>query len=481
MSILIKSCKKNEPITNYRKLNQSVVILLLLLFFLPLLSGCLLPSSLTGSIEGYIYEDIDTEIIPLEKAMVTISGSSNTAQSDKDGYYRLDEISVGFNTLTVTKERYISQNMSNVEVSENEIILIKDIIMYLNDEESLFEKGKNYYISEDYNQAVNAFQQLISDFPESKYADYAQFYIGCSYYNLSSFETSITEFRKILNNYPDSEYTDDAQFYIGYCNEKKLGYYSKALLEYHELINNYPDSMWADDAQLGMGNCYYANGEYDNAIIEYQKVITEYGDSPLHDLTQYSIAHCYRKLSNYDKAITEYKKVISNYPGSDYSAPAQYYIGYTYYQEKEALKAIAEFKKVINNYSGAVWPGESEDRLIAPCAQYYIAWCYEKELGQYFNAINAYQLVINDYPDSTWSDGREIPPEAQFQIGECNRAFGIEEEDEIIQRGFLDAAIDAYQLVIDNYSGSTWFDGSLIAEDAQYWIDWINVTYPESE
>jgi len=477
VSLLI-NCKKNEPKPNCRKLYQNILILLLLSLFL-FSSGCLSPSSPTGSVEGFVYEETDDGTIPLEGALVTISGSSNSALTDSDGYYRIDKVAIGINSLTVVKDGYASKNITDIEVKENEVILIQDIITRFSVEESLLEEGIDYYISGDYNQAIDAFQQLVDDFPDSEHADYAQFYIGCSYYILSSFQTSINEFDKLLENYPDSKFADDAQYYIAYCNEKKLGYYSKALLEYYELIYNYPDSMWADDAQLGMGNCYYANGEYDNAIIEYQKVISEYEDSTLHGLTQYSIAHCYRKLSNYEEAIIEYTKVISDYPESDYSAPSQYYIGYTYYQEKETLQAIAEFQKLINDYPGAVWPGESQNRLIAPCAQYYIAWCYEKELEQYSSAINAYQLVIDNYSGSTWSDGREIPPEAQFQIGECNRALGIGEEDEIIQRGFLDAAINAYQLVIDNYPGSTWSDGSSIAEDAQYWIDWINENYPQ--
>ena len=479
MSLLIKNCKKNEPKPNCKKLYQNILILLVLSLFL-FSSGCLAPSSPTGSVEGFVYEETDDGTTPLQGALVTISGSLSSALTNSDGYYRIDKVAIGINSLTVVKDNYASKNITDIEVKENEVILIQDIITRFSVEESLLEEGNDYYISGDYNQAIAAFQQLVDDFPDSEHADYAQFYIGCSYYNLSSFQISINEFDKLLENYPDSKFADDAQYYIAYCNEKKLGYYSKALLEYYELIYNYPNSMWADDAQLGMGNCYYANSEYDNAIIEYQKVITEYEDSTLHDLTQYSIAHCYRKLSNYEEAIIEYTKVISDYPESDYSAPAQYYIGYTYYQEKETLQAIAEFQKLIDDYPGAVWPGESQNRLIAPCAQYYIAWCYEKELKQYSNAINAYQLVINNYPGSTWSDDREIPPEAQFQIGECNRALGIEEEDEIVQRGFLDAAINAYQLVIDNYSGSTWSDGSLIAEDAQYWIDWINENYPEN-
>ena len=292
MSLLIQNCKKNEPKPDCRKSYQNILILLVLSLFL-FSSGCLAPSSPTGSVEGFVYEETGYNgTAPLQGALVTVSGSSNIALTDSDGYYRIDKVATGFNSLTVVKENYASKSITGIEVKENEIILIQDIITRLSDEELLFNQGEDYYISEDYSQSIAAFQQLIDDFPDSEHVDYAQFYIGCSFYNLSSYETSIDEFNKLLENYPNSEFADDSQYYIGYCYEKKLEYYTKAFLEYYELIKNYPDSMWADDAQLGMGNCSYANGEYDYAITEYQKVITEYGDSSLHDLAQYSIAHC---------------------------------------------------------------------------------------------------------------------------------------------------------------------------------------------
>ncbi|GAJ06193.1 unnamed protein product, partial [marine sediment metagenome] len=98
----------------------------------------------------------------------------------------------------------------------------------------------------------------------------------------------------------------------------------------------------------------------------------------------------------------------------------------------------------IDNYHDSTWPGESE-RFIAPCAQYYIGWCLGEKLGQWEDAISAYQLVIDNYPNSTWSSGNEIPPDAQYQIGWCYEQLELWCE-----------AIDAYQLVIDNYPGTTW-------------------------
>ncbi len=418
-----------------KKIFKNLLIVALLSFFLLLSSGCLFSSSLPkGSVEGYVYEKtiIDTTI-PLEGALVSITGSSNIALTDTDGYFRIDEVSIGARTLTITKKGYIAKKLVIV-IKENEITLADDgnpIIVSAVDDKFLFDGGVIYYNSGDYSNAITTFQQLINEFPDSPYAD-------------------------------------DAQYYIAYINEKKFGYYSKALLEYYELLINYPDSIWADDAQLGMGNCYYASGEYNNAIVEYQKVINDYPNSPFHGYAQYYIGHSCRRLYDFEQAVIEFNKVIENYPESDYSAPAQYYIGYSYYEAQDYIQAIIEFQKVIINYPDDIWP-DGQNRLVAPCAQYYIGWCYGQKLGQWGNAIPAFQLVIDNYPNSTWSNGPEIPPDAQYQIGWCYEQL----------EQWSDAII-AYQKVIDNYPNSTWGGGSSIPADAQSRIDWINENHPPS-
>ena len=393
-----------------RKFYQNIIILLLLLSFLLLLNGCLFSPFSKGSVEGYVYEETIINTRPLEGALVSINGSSSTALTDAEGYFRTDEVSIGARTLTIMKEGYITYKILGIVIKENETTLIDNgnpIIVSAKDDKFLFDSGIIYYDLEDYSNAITTFQQLITDFPNSLYAD-------------------------------------DAQYYIGYINENKLGYYIKALLEYQELIDNYPDSLYADDAQLGIGNCYYVTYDYSHALEAYQKVIDDYPESSLFALSQYSIAQSYRKLANYEQAILEFTKVIGNYPESNYAAPAQYYIGYSHYQAQDYSQAILEFQKVIDYYSDFTWPGESE-RLISPCAQYYIGWCFGEKLGQWEDAISAFQKIIDDYPGSTWSSGNKIPPDAQYQIGWCYEQLEL-----------WCKAIDAYQLVIDNYPGTSW-------------------------
>ena len=406
MLLLIKNFKKIKT----DKGPSPVIFLILLFFSLLLLNGCLFSPLTKGSVEGYIHEETVIDTRPLEGALVSITGSSNTALTDEEGYFRIDEVSIGSRTLTIIKEGFPKYNLLNVLIEEGETTQAfggNPIILQPCTDKYLFDGGVIYYNLEDYSAAINAFQQLLDDFPESPYAD-------------------------------------DAQYYIAYINEKMFGYYSKALLEYYQLLINYPDSIWADYAQVGMGNCYYFNGEYSNAIVEYQKVINDYPNSPFHAFAQFYIGHSYRYSYNFTQAVTEYNKVIDNYPESDYVAPAQYYIAYSYYQSQNYNQAILEFQKTVDNYPDSTWPGESE-RLIAPCAQYYIGWCYGQKLEQWNDAIPAFQLIIDNYPNSTWSSGSEIPPDAQYQIGWCCEQLELWCE-----------AIDAYQLVIDNYPGTSW-------------------------
>ena len=173
-----------------------------LIFSLLFLSGCLLSNFSKGSVEGYIHEETIIDTRPLEGALVSITGSSNTALTDSEGYFLIDEITIGSRTLTITKGGYIPYKKSSILVKEEETTLVNDglpLIVQAEDEAYLFNSGVIYYDLEDYANALDAFQQLIDE-------------------------------------YPESEYADDAKYYIGFINEKILGYYSKALIEYYELI-----------------------------------------------------------------------------------------------------------------------------------------------------------------------------------------------------------------------------------------------------
>ena len=384
MLLLIKKLKKVKPARG-----PSPVVFLVICLLLILATGCSInppAPEISGSIEGNVFEPtspVTQGMVPLSGALASVSNTSNTVLTDVLGYFRIDEIPVGEQTVTISKEGYVSLILKNVPIIEGELTLLggegqDPLILYPTAGKTQFDKAMSYYNDQDY---VNA----------------------------------IIEFEKLLNNYSSSIYADDAQYYLA-LSYKHLQYYNKAILEFENLLLNYTYSAFADDAQFNIGDCYYIVGNYNQALIEYQKVIDNYPDSDLADNAQYSISHSYLKSVQYNPAISSFRKVVNNYPFSEFADDAQFYIGYCYTELEDFVEAIIEFKKVIENYPQGTWP---DGRSVPAVTQFYIGWCYEK-FEDWINAIKAYQNVIDSYSNSTWSDGSLVSENAQARIDFIN-------------------------------------------------------------
>ncbi|MEA2086832.1 MAG: carboxypeptidase regulatory-like domain-containing protein, partial [Candidatus Caldatribacteriota bacterium] len=175
---------------NFKKIKNDkgpspVIFLIVLSFFLLLLTGCLFAPLTKGSVEGYVYEEIITgDTRPLKGALVSITTSTNTAFTDEEGYFRIDEVSTGSRTLTIIKDGYPKYHLLNVFIEEGQVNTVNNgnpIIIQPYTDKYLFDGGIIYYNSGNYQTALTTFQQLINDFPDSEYADDAQYYIGYIY------------------------------------------------------------------------------------------------------------------------------------------------------------------------------------------------------------------------------------------------------------------------------------------------------------
>jgi len=148
----------------HKKIFLYLLILSLILSILLLLNGCLFAPFSKGSVEGYVYEETIINTRPLEVALVSITGSSNTALTDEDGYFRIDEVSTGSRTLTIIKEGYPKYTILNVFIEEEKTTQAyggNPIIIEPNSDKFLFDGGIIYYNLESYNNAITTFQQLL--------------------------------------------------------------------------------------------------------------------------------------------------------------------------------------------------------------------------------------------------------------------------------------------------------------------------------
>lgn len=69
-------------------------------------------------------------------------------------------------------------------------------------EDELYKLAKQSFDAKEYEKAREAFQKLIDQYPKSKNADNAQFWIGEIYYREKWYEKSILEYQKVIEKYP---------------------------------------------------------------------------------------------------------------------------------------------------------------------------------------------------------------------------------------------------------------------------------------
>jgi len=193
-------------------------------------------------------------------------------------------------------------------------------------------KGEVYFLSKDYSRAIEAFDQLIVNFPEEEEkCALAQLLIGDIYTKFGQTEEVIDAFIRVIENYPSQE-------------------------------------AWVDSAlnrilSLESGNDFYS------IVSSYRNIISRYGTQRrLAARAQLKIGEQFFKQKDYDAAIEEISLVAINYPDQrDEMARAELILAEMYYEKGEDLRAINQYKKVIEEFGdvqGGLYVVQAMEQLL---------------------------------------------------------------------------------------------------------------------
>ena len=164
-----------------------------------------------------------------------------------------------------------------------------------------------------FDEARIEFQNVV-DSGHEQLAPLAQFGIGQTYFAEAKYDEAIEGYQKVIDNYPDTKMAQDAHFNIGWAYEK-LQKYDEAIIQVEGAIEKYPHNENTSNMQFYVGQIYYAKKDTDGAINAYRKV----SDNPTYDYdtrrqAQYWIGNIYEKADRVDEAIEEYQKLLKDFP-----------------------------------------------------------------------------------------------------------------------------------------------------------------------
>jgi len=168
--------------------------------------------------------------------------------------------------------------------------------------------------------------------------------------------------------------------------------------------------------QFDFAKGLYTAKEYDRARNEFKKILKDYPKSSEAAESQFYLGQIADDQGDLWGAYLAYQKVIDKYPFSERIADIierEYNIAEKFMSgaKRKALgvtipvenPAVEIFKKVVEN---------SQYGPLAPKAQYKLGLVL-KSLMQFYEAEDAFNKVVTNYPDSEWAAA------ARFQIASC--------------------------------------------------------------
>ena len=108
-------------------------------------------------------------------------------------------------------------------------------------EQQAYQAAFNLLKAGRYDQAAKSFQKFLEEYPNGKFSDNAQYWLGESFYVTRNFDSAMREFNKLVSEHPDSQKVSHALLKVGYIYDE-LGQKDKAREVLTDLTKKYPQS-----------------------------------------------------------------------------------------------------------------------------------------------------------------------------------------------------------------------------------------------
>ncbi|MDO5615099.1 MAG: tetratricopeptide repeat protein [Cruoricaptor ignavus] len=213
-----------------------------------------------------------------------------------------------------------------------------------NSDYTLFQKAMALGFKGDSVAKIETLKSLITKFPNSDYADDANYEIGVAYASNEDYKTSNTYFEKVIKNSSDKNLVADAQIYRAqnYIDQNEN---SKALAELKSLGNQYKNTAYASKIVQAARPIFAQNGDtagYENFA---KNIGVRIDRSEIDEINLSSAKQFYSK-KEYQKAIPLYEKYLIQNPTGEGLYQAQYELGESYFQTKNPTKSLLVLQEV---------------------------------------------------------------------------------------------------------------------------------------
>ena len=254
-------------------------------------------------------------------------------------------------------------------------------------------------------------------------------------------EDCIAQYERVFKKWPESKEVVEAYARIGTICKKRLRDRKRAKEWYGRVIEEFPDSETAEGLRreymsLAMSFADTEEGRRE-ALAAYTDYIEHNPDADELDTFLFRRGELYYRLEQPEEAIADFQRIIDEFPKSGRADDAVYYIGRVQHRLlRDEAKALEQFEKLINDY-----PNSNQITV----ARKYREMIWERRVGR----------MLDEYFKGRYGIGRAsmyfVPPTPLYRVESSQdeqRVKAATEQALDLVSAQLEVAINPPELVV---------------------------------
>lgn len=208
-----------------------------------------------------------------------------------------------------------------------------------------------YQSAGQFKEAMDIYDRLLKEFPDSLYTDYIQFQLAITLLKMQNYDAAILALQSLRLNYPQSKFISDSEYYLSLAYFDK-GDFNTAKDQLEPFVNNKSgdNKMRPQAAQL-LGLAYRELKDYKKSAIIFEKMLKEYSsDAEISRTAEYELAISLFYLGDDKEGLKRLKLLIYKHPNTKIAQDSLYFIADYYFKSDDFETARRYFQKIIEEY-----------------------------------------------------------------------------------------------------------------------------------
>ena len=286
-------------------------------------------------------------------ALLNLAEYGQAAQVYQEGLANVDKSVVGEELIQRMRYNLALADIKGGHISSG-ISMLEDILAESKGQSAnvniLFQIGDAYKEQSEFGKAEEIYIKILKLYPDSTYADYAQYQLGSLRLQKNDYAGAIIFFNSILKNYPQTKLLADTLYSLGTAYFQNADY-ANSLGVFTRFQNEFKGNALCSQVSYMLASALLNLGKINEALATFKEAIKLYPqDSELRQKAEYEIANCYEKLGQENEALKQFKILRTKYPNSKLTADIMWWLGQHYYRTNDLVLARRYFSSLVNDF-----------------------------------------------------------------------------------------------------------------------------------